>query len=145
MSICYYWQKNCRNFNFVSIKSAYLDLQKCMTWFLKSRKGRQKWNKACSHLKLPLRKLNTPVKTRWLFNLLQFFSITITFFYSYWFVLVRSSNITILSLFANLPPKSLCFRKLYNSRMLLFFVIVSRILLECVGKCLFFLLGTFLK
>jgi hypothetical protein len=39
------------------------DLQKCIVWPKKSRKGRQEWNKACLNLGLPPRKLNTLVKT----------------------------------------------------------------------------------
>jgi hypothetical protein len=59
-------EKVCRNFMFVSIKSTQSNLQKCIIW-----KGTQQWNKICSDFNLPPRKLNTPMKTRWLFSLLQ--------------------------------------------------------------------------
>jgi len=74
------------------------------------------------------------MKTRWLFNLLQFFSlifsITIVIFVSYWFALIKHSKIANLNLFVDLLTKSLCFKKLYYSKMLLFFVIVGKILSE---------------
>jgi hypothetical protein len=120
----------CRNFKFVSIKSIQSNLQKCITWPKKSRKGRHEWNKACSDSNLPPRKLNIPMKTRWLFNLLQKNFKIIVFFISYWFVLIRYSNIAILSYFTNLPAKSLCFKKHCNSRMLLLFITIGRILSE---------------
>ncbi len=50
-------KKVCRNLKFVSIKSTQSNLQKCITWFLKFRKGRQEWNTACSNSNLPPRKL----------------------------------------------------------------------------------------
>jgi dolichol kinase len=61
---------------------------------------------------------------------LTIFSITIAFFVSYWFVLVKHLNIGILNLFVDLWVKSLCFKKPYNSRMLLLFIIIGWILLE---------------
>jgi hypothetical protein len=52
-----------KNLKFVSIKFAKSYLQKCITWPKRSKKVRQEWNKACSVLNLPPRKLNTQVKT----------------------------------------------------------------------------------
>ncbi len=57
-------EKVCKNFKFVLIKYAQLDLQKCITWSKTSGNGRQEWNKACSNFNLPPRKSNIPMKTR---------------------------------------------------------------------------------
>jgi hypothetical protein len=48
----------------VSIKSIQRDLQKCITWPKKFRKGRQEWEKAYVNSCLPPQKLNIPMKTR---------------------------------------------------------------------------------
>jgi hypothetical protein len=57
-------EKVCKDLQYVSIKYVQKDLQKCITWPKKSRKGRQKWEKACVNLGLSSQKLNTPMKTR---------------------------------------------------------------------------------
>jgi len=57
-------EKVCKGLQYVSIKVAQKDLQKCITWSKKSRKNRQKWNKARVNLSLIPRKFITPVKTR---------------------------------------------------------------------------------
>jgi hypothetical protein len=56
--------KVCKDLKYVSFKSIRANLQKCIIWFKKSRKGRQKWNKACVDISIHPRKLNTPVKTK---------------------------------------------------------------------------------
>jgi hypothetical protein len=38
-------EKVCKDFKYVSIKSTQTNLQKCITWPKKSRKGRPEWNK----------------------------------------------------------------------------------------------------
>jgi hypothetical protein len=53
----------CRNLKFISIKSAQLDLQKCITWCKNFGNNKEGWNKACLDFNLPLRKLNSPMKT----------------------------------------------------------------------------------
>ncbi len=40
----------CKNFKYLSIKVIQSNLQKCITWPKKSRKGKQRWNKACMNL-----------------------------------------------------------------------------------------------
>jgi hypothetical protein len=40
-------EKVYKNLKYVYIKSTQANLQKCITWPKKSRKGRQEWNKAC--------------------------------------------------------------------------------------------------
>jgi len=57
-------EKVCKNFKFVSIKYAHLDLQKCIIWPETFGNGRQEWNKACSNFNLLPRKLNISMKTR---------------------------------------------------------------------------------
>jgi hypothetical protein len=57
-------KKICKNFKFVSIEFVQSNLQKCIIWPKKSRKGRQESTKACLDSNLPPRKLNIPMKTR---------------------------------------------------------------------------------
>ncbi len=61
-------EKVCKDLQYVSIKSAQRDLQKCVTCSKKSRKGKQEWGKTCVNSGLPPRKLNTPMKTRKIFS-----------------------------------------------------------------------------
>jgi hypothetical protein len=58
-------EKVCKGFRYVSIKFVQIDLQKCITWPKKSRKGKQEWMKAYITICIGLGKLNTPVKTRY--------------------------------------------------------------------------------
>jgi len=44
---------HCTNLKYVSIQSAQENLQKCIIWLKKSRKGRQEWNKACLEMHSP--------------------------------------------------------------------------------------------
>ncbi len=53
-----------KDLKYVSIKSTQANLQKFITWFLKFRKGKQKWNKACVEISIRPRKWNTPMKTK---------------------------------------------------------------------------------
>jgi hypothetical protein len=48
-------EKVCKNIKFVSTKYTHIDLQKCITWPKKSKKGRKKLNKACLDSNLPPR------------------------------------------------------------------------------------------
>ncbi len=57
------------NLKHISIKSTQFDLQKCMTWLKKYGKGRHEWNKVCIDFGIRLRKLNTPIKTRYFKNI----------------------------------------------------------------------------
>jgi hypothetical protein len=50
-----------------------------------------------------------------------------------------------LILVVGLPTKSLCSKGPYNSKILLSFVIISKIMLELVVGCLLFSVGTSLK
>jgi hypothetical protein len=47
-------EKVCRNLKFVLFKFTKSNLDKCITWPKKSRKGIQEWNKACSDSNVPL-------------------------------------------------------------------------------------------
>jgi hypothetical protein len=58
-------EKICKNLKYFFVKFAQIDLQKCITWPKISRKGRQEWEKARVESSLCLRKLNTPMKTRY--------------------------------------------------------------------------------
>jgi hypothetical protein len=58
-------EKVCKGLRYVSIKSIQIDLQKCITWPKKSRKGKQEWMKAYITICLRFGKLNTLVKTRY--------------------------------------------------------------------------------
>ncbi len=60
-------KKVCKNLKHISIKLAQSNLQKCITWPKKFRKGRYEWTKACIDSKIRPRKLNTPVKRRFIF------------------------------------------------------------------------------
>jgi len=106
-----------RNLKFISIKSAQSDLQKCITWHKNFGNNKQGWNKACLDFNLSLRKLNSPMKTWSLFNLLQFFSLQVFFhkfffwFVSYWIVLVKHLSIACLNLIAHFVSKIVMFQK----------------------------------
>lgn len=119
----------CKNLKFISIKFAQSDLQKCITWRKNFGNNKQGWNKACLDFYLPLRKLNSPMKTWSLFDLLQKNSLQVFFhkfffwFVSYWIVLVKHPNIASLNLITSLLEKSLCFKKHCNSKMLSFITI----------------------
>jgi len=54
----------CKDLKYVSIKFAQVNLQKCIIWPKKSRKGRQEWNKVCVETNIRPKKLNTPMKTK---------------------------------------------------------------------------------
>ncbi len=56
-------EKMCQIFKYELIKSTQLDLQKCITWSIKFRKGKQKWNNACENYNIFPRKLNIIIKT----------------------------------------------------------------------------------
>jgi hypothetical protein len=58
-------EKVCKGFTYVSIKFVQIDLQKCIIWLKKSRKGKQEWMKAYIIVCLRLGKLNALVKTRY--------------------------------------------------------------------------------
>ncbi len=57
-------EKVCKDLKYVYIKSTHANLQKCITWFKNSGKGRQEWNKACLEIGICPKKLNTLMKTR---------------------------------------------------------------------------------
>jgi hypothetical protein len=57
-------QQRNKNLNYVSIKVVQSNVQKCITWPKKSRKGRQKWNKTCMDFEIFPRKLNTLVNIK---------------------------------------------------------------------------------
>jgi hypothetical protein len=57
-------EKVCKKLQYVPTKVAQGDLQKCIMWPKKSRKGRQELEKACVTSNVPPRKLNTPMNTR---------------------------------------------------------------------------------
>ncbi len=57
-------EKMCKDLKYVSIKSIQTNLQKCITWLKKSRKGKKEWNKACVETSIHPKKLNTLGKTR---------------------------------------------------------------------------------
>jgi hypothetical protein len=57
-------EKVCKNFKFFSIKSMQSNIQKCVTWPKKSRKGRQEWSKACIDARIRPRELNILLKSR---------------------------------------------------------------------------------
>jgi hypothetical protein len=52
-------KKVCKDLKCVFVKSTQADLQKCITWPKKSRKGMQEWNKACVKTSIRPKKLNT--------------------------------------------------------------------------------------
>ncbi len=60
-------------FHYASIKAAQVDVQKCITWLKKSDKGKKEWEKVCMDYGLNPRKLNTPVKMRYVKNFHPFF------------------------------------------------------------------------
>jgi len=57
-------EKVCKDLQYVLIKFAQGNLQKCIIWPIFFGKGRQKWEKACVNSGLPPWKLNIPMKTR---------------------------------------------------------------------------------
>ncbi len=57
-------ERNCKNLKYVSIKSAQIDLQKCITWLEKSGKGKHEWNNACLEIGIQPKKLNILIKTK---------------------------------------------------------------------------------
>jgi hypothetical protein len=57
-------EKVYRNLKYVSIKVIQANLQKCITWPKKSRKGGQEWTKACVEIGIHPKKLNTSMKTK---------------------------------------------------------------------------------
>jgi hypothetical protein len=57
-------EKLCKNLKYVNMKVTQTNLQKCITWPKKSKKGKQEWSKACVNSKIHPRKLNTPMTTR---------------------------------------------------------------------------------
>jgi hypothetical protein len=54
----------CKDLKYVYVKFVQEDMQKCITWPKKSRKGRQEWNKAYVEIGIHPKKLNTLLKTR---------------------------------------------------------------------------------
>ncbi len=56
-------KKVCKDLQYVSIKVAQGDLQKCITWLNFFGKGKEEWEKACVNSSFPQKKLNTQVKT----------------------------------------------------------------------------------
>lgn len=56
--------KVCMKMKEVSLKDAQAALQKTITWTKKSTKGKHEWDAACIEAGLPIRRLKTPVKTR---------------------------------------------------------------------------------
>ncbi len=58
-------EKVYKGLKILCIKSTQGDLQKCITQFKKSRKGRHEWNK--TYNVNTLGKLNIPMKTKYLF------------------------------------------------------------------------------
>jgi hypothetical protein len=60
--------KMCKNLKEMSITFAHwLDVQKCMTWPKKSKKGKHEWNKTCIASSFHPRKLNIRYKNKVLF------------------------------------------------------------------------------
>ncbi len=57
-------EKVCKDLWYVFIKTAQGDVQKCIIWPNKSKKGKREWENACVNSSLPPRKMNTLVKTR---------------------------------------------------------------------------------
>jgi len=57
-------EKVCKDLKYVFVKYVQTDLQKCITWPKKSRKGRQEWNKAYVKIGIHPKKLNTLMKTK---------------------------------------------------------------------------------
>jgi hypothetical protein len=53
---------------FCFIKTIQFVIQKCITWLKKSGKGKQTWEKTCIESRLRPRKLNTLMKTRYIFG-----------------------------------------------------------------------------
>jgi hypothetical protein len=65
MSICYIkWKKNSWGFKYLSIKSTHYDLQKCIIWPKKSKKGKKEKKKKDINLGPHWRKLNILLETR---------------------------------------------------------------------------------
>jgi hypothetical protein len=56
--------KVCMKMKEVSLKDTQAALQKTITWTKKSTKGKHEWDAACIEAGLPIRRLKTPVKTR---------------------------------------------------------------------------------
>jgi hypothetical protein len=65
-------KKVCKNLKHISIKSTQFNLQKCITWPKKSRKGRHECTKTCINYRIRLKKQNTPIKTRYFLRSLLF-------------------------------------------------------------------------
>jgi hypothetical protein len=57
-------EKVCKDLKYVYVKSTQVDLQKCIIWPKKYRKGKQEWNKAYVETSIHLRKLNNLMKTK---------------------------------------------------------------------------------
>jgi hypothetical protein len=57
-------KKVCKELQYVSIKVAQGDSQKCIMWSKIFRKGRQEWKEACVTSNVPPRKFNIPMKTK---------------------------------------------------------------------------------
>ena len=56
----------------VSIKEAQTNLQKTITWIKRIKRGREEWYKVCIEVGLASRKLNTPMKTRFVSKVIFF-------------------------------------------------------------------------
>jgi hypothetical protein len=57
-------EKISKGLKYVSLKFAQPNLQKCITWLKKSRKGKDEWMKAYIAIGFTFKKLNTLVKTK---------------------------------------------------------------------------------
>jgi len=125
MSICYNWWKGLQKplvyfYQICPIKSTKMAK--------KLGKGIHEWNKACLNSNIHLKKLNTPLKTQWIFYFLQiiFFPFYLSFFcYS---IMLLWYIFDICLIVVGLLVKSLCSKKPCNSKMLLSFVTTGRIL-----------------
>ncbi len=58
--------------NHVNVKVAHVILKKTITWTKKLKKRRPKWEKACVERELRPRKLNTPMKTKFVSKVIMF-------------------------------------------------------------------------
>jgi hypothetical protein len=65
----------CRNLKYVFIKSTQTNLQKCITWPKKSRKGKHEWNKACAKTGFQPKKLNTQIRKKVIFSISLLFQL----------------------------------------------------------------------
>jgi hypothetical protein len=65
-------EKVCTSMKKVSVKVAQAKLQSTITWTKKSGLGRQEWAKACIEAGLPVKKLRTPMKTRFASRVILF-------------------------------------------------------------------------